>query len=487
MAEASLQKGKNKDFVHYLNILITFVFMFGFRFLPAPEPITPYGMAIIGVFIGVIWGWSTSSVGLVWTSMLGIVAVGFTDYGNVSASVSKIFASDTVMLLILGMFLMGPIQKSDLGEWIVTKFMTMKFLKGKPWRFTAMIIFCTGIMGFLANGFVVSLFMLTILGKLFEEAGYQKGDKYPVMLIIGMFISLMTFSCIFPFRGWALYCISAFKGAVGTGFDYGSWMVVATIFYVIACVLYLVLMVLMRCDVKKMQDVDLSEYEEKYKNGLSLYQKTCLGLTLAWVFGCMLVSFFGGQEGFGLILNTLGAAGVTLLVVVAFLTVKVDGQPIITAAEVNKHFMWDMIFVVSTGMFIASLITAQETGVSAFVSQVLGPILAGKSEFMFLFLMAAIGLVLTNFLNNIAIMFIFMAVIGSMFAQGMIENVYTAGIMVALATIIGFYTPAASAYGAMAHGNEWCPSGKIYSYGLAVFIYLFIVMAIMIPIANMIF
>ena len=146
MSSVSMQKEKNKDFMHYLNILITVLFMFGFRFLPAPEPITPYGMAIIGVFIGVIWGWSTSSVGLVWTSMLGIVAVGFTDYGNVAASVSKIFASDTVMLLILGMFLMGPIQKSDLGEWIVTKFMTMKFLKGKPWRFTAMIIFCTGIM-----------------------------------------------------------------------------------------------------------------------------------------------------------------------------------------------------------------------------------------------------------------------------------------------------------------------------------------------------
>lgn len=261
----------NKNISHYVNIIITLLLMFGFRYIPAPAPITPYGMAILGIFIGVIYGWSTSSTGMVWVSFLAVIAVGFTDYGVVSQSVVAIFASDTVMLLLLGMFLMGPIQKSDIGEWLVTKFMTAKILRGKPWRFTAMIIFCTGIMGFLANGFVVSLFMLTILGKLFEEAGYQKGDKYPVMLVIGMFISLMTFSTIFPFRGWALYCISAFKGAIGMGLDYGSYIVVAVIFYLVSCFGYIALMMLMRCDVSKMKNIDLSEYEEKYAHGLSTY------------------------------------------------------------------------------------------------------------------------------------------------------------------------------------------------------------------------
>ncbi len=477
----------NKNISHYVNIIITLLLMFGFRYIPAPAPITPYGMAILGIFIGVIYGWSTSSTGMVWVSFLAVIAVGFTDYGVVSQSVVAIFASDTVMLLLLGMFLMGPIQKSDIGEWLVTKFMTAKILRGKPWRFTAMIIFCTGIMGFLANGFVVSLFMLTILGKLFEEAGYQKGDKYPVMLVIGMFISLMTFSTIFPFRGWALYCISAFKGAIGMGLDYGSYIVVAVIFYLVSCFGYIALMMLMRCDVSKMKNIDLSEYEEKYAHGLSTYQKSVLALTLAWVVGCMLVSFLAGNEGFGLILKNLGACGITLAIIIGFFVIKIDGEPIITAAECNKHFMWDMIFVVAMGMFCASLLTSSETGISMFVSQTLGPILAGRSEFVFLLLMGILALVLTNFLNNIAIMFIFMAVIGTMYTQDMITNVYTAGMVVTLSTIIGFYTPASSAYGAMIHGNEWCPATKVYQYGLFVFVYLFIVLAILIAVANMIF
>ena len=149
--------------------------------------------------------------------------------------------------------------------------------------------------------------------------------------------------------------------------------------------------------------------------------------------------------------------------------------------------MWDMVFVVATGMFLASLLTNEATGISLFVSKMVGPLLAGRSEFVFLLLMGIIALILTNFLNNIAIMFIFMAVVGSMFAQGMLTNVYTAGMVVALSTIIGFYTPASSAYGAMIHGNEWCPSARVYQLGLLIFVYLFIVLALLIALANVVF
>lgn len=115
--------------------------------------------------------------------------------------------------------------------------------------------------------------------------------------------------------------------------------------------------------------------------------------------------------------------------------------------------MWDMVFVVATGMFLASLLTGEGTGVSAWVAQTVGPLLQGHSEFVFLLLMGILALILTNFLNNVAIMFIFMAVVGTMASQGLIQNVETAGMVVALSTIIGFYTPASSAYGSEDSGK----------------------------------
>jgi len=477
---------QKNNIMHYVNIAITVALMFGFRFIPAPDPITPYGMAIVGIFLGVIWGWSTSTTGLVWVSFLAVAAVGLTDYGNVSKAIVGIFSSDTVLLLLLGMFLVAPIQKANLGEWMVAKCLGHPLIEGKPWRFTAFIIFGTGILGFLSNSFVVALFMLAILGDLFAQAGYQKGDKYPIMLIIGMFISLMTFSTIFPFKGWALYCVSAFKGAMGgMVFDFGKYIIVAVVFYIVCSFGYLLLMMLMRCDVSKMKNINLEMYKEKYQYGLNTYQKTSLGLVLAWVAASCLVSFVDATSAIGMILSKAGVVGVTLIVLVCFFVIKIDGKPIMKPDEV--HVTWDMVFVVATGMFIASLVTNEATGVSAFLSGILGPFLASQSEFVFLLLLGIIGLILTNFLNNIAIMFIFMAVVGSMFAQGLLSNPYTAGMVVTLATIIGFYTPASSAYGAMIHGSDWCPSAKVYQLGLFVFVYLFIVLAILIFVANMVF
>ena len=59
-----------------IHIAITVLLMFFFRFLPAPAPITPYGMAIIGIFFGLVYAWTMSS--LIWPSLLSLAALGVT-------------------------------------------------------------------------------------------------------------------------------------------------------------------------------------------------------------------------------------------------------------------------------------------------------------------------------------------------------------------------------------------------------------------------
>ncbi len=45
----------NKDTNYYILSLIGIAIMFGFGFLPPIAPITPLGMRVLGVFIGVIF------------------------------------------------------------------------------------------------------------------------------------------------------------------------------------------------------------------------------------------------------------------------------------------------------------------------------------------------------------------------------------------------------------------------------------------------
>lgn len=65
------QQGKSNTF--YLHCLIGLLLMFGPWLIPPFEPVTPIGMRILGIFLGLIYMWTF--VGSLWPSLLGILAM----------------------------------------------------------------------------------------------------------------------------------------------------------------------------------------------------------------------------------------------------------------------------------------------------------------------------------------------------------------------------------------------------------------------------
>lgn len=86
----------------------------------------------------------------------------------------------------------------------------------------------------------------------------------------------------------------------------------------------MLLMKVIRCDVSKIQNIDLSDYKKKYENGLTLYQKVAMGLFLFWVLGCMAVTFLAKVAGIGQFLTLAGVMGITLITIILYMTIKVD-------------------------------------------------------------------------------------------------------------------------------------------------------------------
>lgn len=72
---------RKKSTAYWIHIVITLVIMIGFGFLPAPAPITPFGMQMLGIFFGMVYGWST--VDQIWPSLLGLVLLAICDYNTI--------------------------------------------------------------------------------------------------------------------------------------------------------------------------------------------------------------------------------------------------------------------------------------------------------------------------------------------------------------------------------------------------------------------
>ena len=160
--------------IKYVHFAVTFAFMFFFRFVPPVGTITPYGMAVIGIFIGLIYGWSVDADNLCWSSLMGLVALGVTDFGNAGTALATAFGNESVMLMLLAMFFLGMLQESQLTEWISNKLLGAKFTQGKPWVLTAFVIIVPALVTILVNATLVALMMFVIYAEIFRQAGYKK-------------------------------------------------------------------------------------------------------------------------------------------------------------------------------------------------------------------------------------------------------------------------------------------------------------------------
>lgn len=83
-------EAKKGNALYYINSAIGLFFLFAFgRIVPPLGIISEVGMQVLGVFLGLIWLWSM--VEIIWPSILGIVALGLTDYCSMDDAIAVVW------------------------------------------------------------------------------------------------------------------------------------------------------------------------------------------------------------------------------------------------------------------------------------------------------------------------------------------------------------------------------------------------------------
>ena len=156
--------------------IVGILIIFGFGCLPPIDPITPMGMKVLGVFLGMIFLWSFSD--LLWSSLLGIIALVMVGYAPLPKVLQMSFGNTVSCLILFALLLFGAIQDSGVTRYIARFFLTRKIINGRPAVFNFIIIYATYIMASLSASILPPLiFMWAILYDILKEVGYSKGDK----------------------------------------------------------------------------------------------------------------------------------------------------------------------------------------------------------------------------------------------------------------------------------------------------------------------
>ena len=459
---------KEKKDLYWLHVAIGMVILILFSWvLPAPSPITPLGMKVVGAFLMMVYTWST--IGTLWPSLLGLFFVSISGVGDagLNAVWMQAVGNYTVLLTLFAMILFGAVDEVGDTLYICKWLLTRKVFAGRPFVFLAIFYLCCFVLSTLVSPISGLIIMWPISLRLVETMGVTRDDAFWKFFFVGMFLCMTLGQPFFPFMGAQLIPCSAFASMTGTSIPMLPYMLVNLIMTFLVMAVFLLLIKLLRVDISKLKDVNPDMIEEQMPlPPMDLRQKAFLWMIPIYLVALIVPSFLPKDNPVVAFLNSLGVLGVTVAFFTFFLIARFNGKPMLDMKEVAyKQFNWGIFFMIAAAVFTANQLSNSATGVSAFLVQVLNPILGGQSEMGFIAIMFTVALIITNFANNAAMAVVLLPVVISFSDQlGIAAMPVAMGVI--LMVFVAMLTPAASPHAGMMWGRKDIYSpGEIMSVG----------------------
>ena len=470
----------------WIKIAIGLALMLLFPMLPPIGTITPVGMKITGIFLGMVWMWS--AVDLIWPSILGLVLIALsgytgevTGYAAVVMVMKEAFGSETILGLMFAMLLFGGVQYVGCTKYFIHFMMTRKIINRKPYVIMFMIFFASYLLAGLTNVIASLLILWPVSVELLGRLGYKKGEKTYYSIIVGIMFGAALGQPMFPFKGAGMTIVAAFEKISGTSINVLYFVTMNIILSVIMLGAYMLwLKFVVRPDVEALRNVTTEDFEREQLPPMNLKQKAFM-ITIALYIVLMLVpSMLPKTIPFVQLINNIGTVGLNMLCVVVLMLMREDGEPVMDFKGIaSKTFNWNTYFLVASAMYGATALTNEVTGVKPFLVSLLQPILGNKPDFIFVLFILAFALITTNFANNAGMGVALMPIIIAFADQYPGVPAPALAMTTTFMVFIAIMTPAASPWCGMLYSRNDVTNKEIWTIGLpmcivALLIYTFV-------------
>lgn len=476
-----------KNTSYYIKALITIVIMFGFGQLPPIDPITPLGMNIVGIFIGLLFGWMT--IGLVWPSILGCIALVMIGDMTIAEVLAGGWGSTTNMLIFFMIMVAAIVEQSGCSRFIAMFLITRKWVLGRPWIFTFMFLGAAFVLAAVTSTIPTIIVCWSIWYSICNQVGYKPYQPFPSFMVVGIVMAATFGLSVFPFRPVGILVFGILQDLAGISVNYLTFTLF-TLPLCLICILVFTLLgkIVFRIDVSLLKNLN----EDSFKDvdlTLNKHQKAVLFFVVLLILLLLIPSVLPTSFFLAALLKKLDAVGTAMLIVVLMCALKIDGKPILSFKEVaSKGMQWDVLMLTAVVMPLSSVLCTDGTGVTDFLLKVLNPLFEGRSSFTFLMIAVFSAVLITNFAVNNVVGAILLPVFYPFALQLGIEPLALTSLLV-WTCHFALLTPAASPMAALLHGNtQWVRTTDIYKYGFLIVISSMIVAWVLgIPYAQFMF
>ena len=163
---------------------------------------------------------------------------------------------------------------------------------------------------------------------------------------------------------------------------------------------------------------------------------------------------------------TFGVTAPIMIILTLMALTRVEGEALIDISKACKEgVVWDTVILSGVLLGMSTIMMTADTGISATILALLGPVFAGKGVIFLTVVIVVISVILTNFMANTTVVLMFTPVILS-FSTAMGFDPLPVISMMLISAHIAFLTPAASPFASLLFGySNWVKPGDIYKYG----------------------
>lgn len=487
MSSASITKKQPKNIAYYINTIVVFVLIFGISALPAFGQVTDLGMKVLGIFVGTLYGWCT--VGLIWPSMIAMVAIGVSGYCTVTESFITGFGNEIPIQIIVVYILAAFMEESGLSAFMANWFISRKIGEGRPWIFTMLIFLAAYVLSALISMYATIIILWAIFYKICDQIGEERKSKYTAVVIAGIVIICSITGAVFPFKPFSVLVIGLASEGIGSALDYNfvTWTLYNIILTVVMVLVYiLICRFLIKPDVTKVKEAG-TKYAYLRNEQMNRDQKIAAIVLIIFVLGLMLPSILPDSIPGMALLSQLGLIGIGVLCITILAIFKnKDGKNYVNVPHlIPKGVNWELIILIAATMPLSSALESEECGVLTTVLAWMTSVFSGLSATSFLIIITILFAIVTQVTHNLVLIMVFTPVLVQM-GLTFDANPILVTLMIYYAAMAAFCTPAASANAALIFGNvEWIQTKHAYLIGLIILAITVLVMICLgIPLGN---
>lgn len=458
-------KATNKSWITDAGIFAIIYILFQFV-LPAPEPITRAGMGVVGAFIGCIYLWIKVEIG--WPSLLLLGLIGLTGVCTPANLFSKTWGNVMVPFLVCAFLLNMVMAETGLTRRFALFFITRKFNQGKPWRILTMFFLSVLLMGLVSTSSAIAVMFMAIAEEIFKMTGYKKGDRLVEAVMVGIFwvaqgamaftpISHVLIPMIFEY-------ILADFGIVITYSRYSAAFILAGIGFFVGWMFILRFMI--KPDVKQLSNLDIDALKATLKPW-SKQEITAavvyLGVIIMWCFPDVL-ALIPAFKGVAAWMTSLGSAVPALVAVGVLCFIHYDGKPMLDCGALSKKLPWSNVYMMACVMGMGYVFGLETVGVTAWLTQIISPIVSGMSPVLFVLTVVTFMVIITDFISNTLAASLYSVIVPiALTIEGV--NPIVVALFIAAACNSSFACPSGCPAASLASGGGWTRVSFQFKYG----------------------